>query len=86
MANATNPWARWGLVYTTRDGFPVLTEGALWQLSGSHPEAVERVSADEVYVHLDQPYRAIVVDSMRSFRMLVPAPGRKPPQPAPKAA
>ncbi len=76
MANATNPWARWGLVYTTRDGFPVLTEGALWQLSGSHPEAVERVSADEVYVHLDQPYRAVLPPD-RAFRLLVPAPERR---------
>jgi hypothetical protein len=81
-----NPWAPWGIIHSTRDGFPVLTETALWQLAATHPRAVERVSDDELYVHLDQPYRALFVDSMRSFRMLVPAPGRKPPQPAPRAA
>ncbi len=82
-----NPWAPWGLVYSLRDGYPVLTETALWQLTATHPQTVERVSASELYVHLDQPYRALVVDGMRSFRMLVPTPGRKPPQqPSPKAA
>ncbi len=76
-----NPWAAWGLVYAQRDGHPVLTESALWQLSAQHPGAVERAGADELYVYLDQPYRAVTL-SDRAFRLLVPAPGRKPP-PAP---
>ncbi len=80
-----NPWAPWGLVHSTRDGYPVLTETALWHLAAKHPETLERVGEGELYVHLDQPYRALLIDPMRSFRVLLPAPGRKAPQP-PKAA
>lgn len=73
-----NPWERWGIILTRRDGYPILTETALWQLTAQHPEVVERVSPTEVYVHLDQPYRVIALGD-RAFRELVPAPGRKPP-------
>ncbi len=76
-----NRWAPWGIIYSTRDGYPVLTETALWHLMAVHPNAVERVSDSELFVHLDQPYRALLIDAMRSFRILVPAPGRKPPPP-----
>jgi hypothetical protein len=74
-----NPWETWGLIHTTRDGYPILTETALWQLMAHHPEAVERVGETELYVHLDQPYRVVTLRD-RSFRALVPAPGR--PRPA----
>ena len=73
-----NPWDRWGIIHTTRDGYPILTETALWQLTAQHPEVIERVSPTELYVHLDQPYRAIVL-SDRSFRELIAAPERKRP-------
>ena len=73
-----NPWDRWGIIHTTRDGYPILTETALWQLTAQHPEVLERVSPAELYVHLDQPYRAIVL-SDRSFRALISAPERKRP-------
>jgi hypothetical protein len=73
-----NLWERWGIIYTKRDGYPVLTETSLWHLLANHPEAVESVSQEELYVYLDQPYRAESL-SDRSFRMLLPAPGRKQP-------
>ncbi len=73
-----NPWEPWGIIHTTRDGRPVLTETALWQLTARHPEAIERVSPAELYVYLDQPYR-VMTPSDRSFRVLVPALGRKRP-------
>ena len=73
-----NRWEPWGIIYSRRDGYPVLTETSLWHLLSNHPEAVERVGDTELYVHLDQPYRAESL-SDRAFRMLVPAPGRKPP-------
>lgn len=73
-----NPWKKWGIVRSTRDGHPVLTETLLWQLMAQHPEVVERVSETELYVHLDQPYRVIAMPD-RSWRILVPAPGRPRP-------
>lgn len=73
-----NPWEPWGIIYTCRDGYAILTETALWQLTARHPEVIERVSPTEMYVHLDQPYRAVTLAD-RSFRELVPAPARKPP-------
>ncbi len=73
-----NPWERWGIIYCTRDGYPTLSETALWQLTAHHPEVIERVGPAELYVHLDQPYRAVTLPD-RSFRALFPAPGRKPP-------
>jgi hypothetical protein len=79
-----DPWQKWGLVYSTRDGYPVLSEQALWHLSGAHPATLERVGPDELYVHLDQPYRAVVVSA--AYRLLVPAPGRPAPAGAAGAA
>ena len=74
-----NPWAPWGLIHTKRDGFPILSESALWHLLGAHPSTVERIGEAELYVHLDQPYQAI---SLGASWALVPAPGRH--RPAPK--
>ncbi|HEX9289919.1 MAG TPA: hypothetical protein VF904_10365 [Anaeromyxobacteraceae bacterium] len=74
-----NPWAPWGIVRSVRDGHPILTETQLWQLDLQHPEVVERAGKDEVYVHLEQPYRLVTL-SDRAFRMLMPAPGRAPPR------
>jgi hypothetical protein len=73
-----NPWERWSIIHTTRDGYPILTETALWQLTAQHPEVIERVSPTELYVYLDRPYRVMTL-SDRSFCELVPAPGRKKP-------
>ena len=73
-----NPWERWGIIHTTRDGYPILTETTLWQLTLQHPGVVERVSPTELYVHLDQPYRVVTL-SDRSFRALVAAPERTKP-------
>jgi hypothetical protein len=78
-----NPWQRFGIMYATRDGSPVLAESTLWELSAKHPHLVERVSADEIYVHLDQPYRVVTLRD-RAYKVLAPAPGR--PAPPPKAA
>ena len=74
-----NPWEPWGIICSRRDGYPVLTETVLWQLTAQHPEVIERVSPTEMYVHLDQPYRVVALDD-RAFRALIPAPGRKPPR------
>ncbi len=82
---AQNPWEAFGLIHTTRDGIPVLTESAFWQLSGKHPDAVERVSATETYVHLDQPYRLVKLAD-RSYCELHPAPGRPRPSRSASAA
>ncbi len=73
-----NPWAQWGIVRSLRDGYPVLTETLLWELASRHPEVLER-DGDELYVHLDQPYRVVKTPD-RSWRYLVPAPGRPPPK------
>lgn len=70
-----NPWSRWGLIYTLRDGLPALTETALWQLAGEHPEAVERAGPSEVFLHLDRTYRLLRLPD-RSFCLLEPAPER----------
>jgi hypothetical protein len=72
-----NPWAPWGIIFSRRDGYPALSEAALWLLMGAHPNVVERVSPTETYVHLDQPYR--LVDVTASYRWCIPVPGRKPP-------
>jgi hypothetical protein len=73
-----NPWAPWGLIYTLRDGFPVLTETALWELRRLHPEVIEADGPDQLYLHLDQPYRLVRLPD-RAFGFLVPAPGRPRP-------
>jgi hypothetical protein len=67
-----NPWARWGLSPSRRDGYPVLTETGLWTLELHHPEAVERQGA-EIFLWLDKPYQAVPVPD-RAFLRLVPAP------------
>ncbi len=71
----TNPWAKWGLAYTMRDGKPTVTETGLWYLIATHPEAVERVSDDEYWLYLERPYHAQRGD--RAFFQLTPAPYRK---------
>ena len=73
-----NPWEQWGIIYTCHDGYPVLTETALWQLTAQHPEVIERPTPTEMYVHLDQAYRVVTL-SDRAYRELIPAPERKPP-------
>lgn len=82
--NPDNPWAPWGIIFCRRDGYPTLREADLWHLTGAFPSAVDRVSADEIYVHLDQPYRLVRVSA--AFTFLVPAPDRRPPAPKPVAA
>jgi hypothetical protein len=72
----TNPWAQWGLIFVTRDGLPVITETGLWHLLAKHPQAVERVSDDEFWLHLERPYHASRVPD-RAFFRLTPAPFRK---------
>jgi hypothetical protein len=54
----TNPWARWGITYTTRDGAPAISETGLWDLWSRHPDAVEKVNDHQYWLHLDQPYLA----------------------------
>ena len=80
-----NPWARFGIALSTRDGQPALSETALWFLEGRHPEAVERVGG-ETYLHLDRVYR-VVRQGDRSWVALEPAPQRqRRPPPAPPPA
>ncbi len=71
----TNPWAKWGLTFMTRDGRPIVTETGLWYLIANHPQAVERVSDQEFWLYLDQPYHAIRT-SDRGYFALRPAPHR----------
>lgn len=72
----TNPWAPWGLAFGTRDGVPIVTETGIWYLLARHPEAVERVSDDELWLYLERPYHAVRVPD-RAFYRLAPAPYRK---------
>jgi hypothetical protein len=74
-----NPWAPWRLYYSTRDGLPTLTATNLWHLAAAFPDVVERVSDDEVYVHLDRPYRVRRLAD-RDYMELLPAPDRAPPE------
>ncbi len=72
----TNPWAPWGLTFSTRDGVPIVTETGLWYLIARHPEAVEKADGDDFWLFLDRPYRARRVPD-RAFYALTPAPYRK---------
>ncbi len=72
----TNPWAKWGLTYATRDGLPIVTETGLWYVWAKHPEAVERVSDDEFWLYLERPYHARR-QADRAFFALTPDPYRK---------
>ncbi len=72
----TNPWAKWGVTFMTRDGMPIVTETGLWYLIANHPEVVERVSDAEFWLHLDRPYHAVRPDD-RAFFVLHPAPYHK---------
>ena len=65
-----NPWAPWGLLMSTRDGLPTLAESMLWELEARHPQAVRR-SGDQLFLHLDQVYRAVQHPD-RAFLSLVP--------------
>ncbi len=72
----TNPWAKWGIAFVTRDGLPIITETGLWYLVAKHPEAVEKVSDTEYWLYLDRPYHA-VLPADRAFYVLRPDPTRK---------
>jgi hypothetical protein len=72
----TNPWAPWGLIHSTRDGRPMVSETGLWFLMQRHPEAVEKSGPDEFWLYLDQPYHAVRVE-MRAFYQLHADPSRK---------
>lgn len=67
-----NPWARWGIELSYRDGRPALTETTLWTLELSHPEAVER-DGDQIHLYLDRTYR-VVPRPDRAWMTLEPAP------------
>lgn len=73
----TNPWAQWGITFSTRDGMPMVTETNLWYLVSRHPEAVERVNDHEFFLFLDRPYLAKRRPD-RAFFALTPAPYKKP--------
>ena len=72
----TNPWAPWGVTFSTRDGSPILTETGLWFLMARHPEVVEKVSDDEFWLYLERPYHARRMPD-RAYYVLQPAPFRK---------
>jgi len=72
----TNPWAPWGLTFSTRDGVPIVTETGLWYLIARHPEAAEKVSDEEFWLYLERPYRARRMPD-RAYYALTPAPYRK---------
>jgi len=71
-----NPWQALGLIHSTRDGQPVLTETSLWLLEMQHPEAVEREGGKVLYVYLDKPYRVVRLRD-RAYCELVETPGRR---------
>ncbi len=82
-----NPFARWGIALSEREGLLTLTETTLWWLELKHPETVER-DGGEIYLYLDRPYRAVPQQD-RAFLKLFPAPYRerkKPAAPPPAAA
>ncbi|MBI5067081.1 MAG: hypothetical protein HZB56_02495 [Deltaproteobacteria bacterium] len=70
-----NPFSRWGIALSEREGLLTVTETTLWWLELKHPEAVER-DGDEIYLYLDRPYRAVPQQD-RSFLKLLPAPYRE---------
>jgi len=70
-----NPFARWGIALSEREGMLTLTETTLWFLELNHPETVER-DGGELYLYLDQPYRAQPQQD-RSFLKLIPSPYRE---------
>ena len=67
-----NPWARWGVSLSYRDGRPALTDTVLWTLELDHPEVVER-DGDQIWLYLDQTYR-VVPRPDRAWMALEPAP------------
>lgn len=69
-----NPWSRWGIALSYRDGRPALSETALWFLELRHPQTVDR-EGQEIFLHLDQAYR-VIRRADRSWFELVPAPER----------
>jgi hypothetical protein len=69
-----NPWSKWGIALSNRQGRPALSESALWFLELRHPEVLDREGAD-LWLHLDQPYK-VVRQSDRSWVRLEPAPFR----------
>lgn len=73
MAWNDEPWARWNVAYTLREGRPVLTETELWYLVAHHPGAVEAAGDDAYLVHLDRLYRATRVPG-RSYFACEPVP------------
>lgn len=77
-----SPWAPWGLMLSTRDGFPTLAESMLWELEGRHPQAVEH-RGEETFLHLDKIYR-VEVHPHRAYLLLIEVPGA-PRRPAPDA-
>ena len=72
----TNPWSKWGVSYTTRDGAPVLTETELWFLWNNHPDAVEQVNDHLYWLYLDKPYLARRFPN-RAYLILKPDPFHK---------
>lgn len=74
-----NPFLRWGIALSEREGMLTLTETTLWWLELSHPETVER-EGGEIYLYLDRPYRAVPQQD-RSFLKLFPAPYRERKEP-----
>lgn len=70
-----NPFSRWGIALSEREGLLTVTETTLWWLELKFPETVER-DGEEIYLYLDRPYRAVPQQD-RSFLKLHPAPYRE---------
>jgi hypothetical protein len=75
-----NPFLRWNLALSPRDGRLAITESGLWTLELQHPEVFDR-EGGELYLHLDRPYR-VVKQGDRAWFHLVPAPFREKPRKA----
>jgi hypothetical protein len=75
-----NPWARWGINLSYREGRPALTDAVLWTLELNHPEAVER-DGDRIFLFLDRTWR-VVPRADRAWMTLEPAPFHERKKPA----
>lgn len=72
----TNPFAKWGIHSSTRDGVPTISETSLWDLWKKFPDQVERLSDHEYWLYLDRPYHAQRFPS-RNYFTLTADPHRK---------
>jgi hypothetical protein len=76
-----NPFLRWNLALSYRDGRLAITEAGLWSLELQHPEVFDR-EGDRIWLHLDRPYRVVQRGDRAWFRLEPDRYRERPPQAA----